>query len=248
MTRERLESLSIEELKRLAHQEQIVFPDKIAREKLIDLIQELLDEIMEERNELNNASIKVEELKYHISQDEEIEIWDKGTINIPKLYNKTRLVAMTRDPYWAFAYWEIEVKKLEKILTDQDFGGLFIRVHDVKYIDFDGKNSNYYFDIPIQESDNNWYINVPHPDSNYLLELFYIQKGETHILAHSNTIKIPRDKMVAADPAENSNSIVQTEEIIELTHQELARLPSSWGPIPQRINSFINLKYLRQSD
>lgn len=248
MTRERLESLSIDELKRLAHREHILFPEGIAKESLIDLIQELLDELMEERNELNNPSIRVEELKYHISQDEEIEVWDKGSINIPKMYNKTRLVAMPRDPYWAFAYWEIELKKLEKIITDHDFGGLFIRVHDVKCIDFNGKNSNYYFDIPIQESDNNWYINVPHPDSNYLLELIYLQKGEIHILARSNTIKIPRDKMVLEDPNESGNNNVKTEEIIELTHQELSQLPSSWGPIPQRIISFVNLKYLRQSD
>jgi len=246
MTRERLESLSIDELKRLAAKEHILFPAHIAREKLIDLIQELLEELMEERAESNNPSVKIEETKYHISQDEEIEVWDKEDVTLPKYYSKTRIVLMSRDPYWAFTYWEIEGKKLEKIQSEPDFGGLYLRVHDVKLITFNGKNSNYNFDIPILDTDHDWYINVPHPDSNYLIELIYVQKGEEHILTRSNTIRTPRDKMVEQE--EDDKPDVQTAEIIELTHQELFRLPSSWGPIPQRINSFINLKYLRQSD
>lgn len=248
MTRERLENLSYEELRLFATREKIIFPEDIEKDALIDLIQEILDEMMQERNELNNPSIRVEELKYHISQDEEIEVHEDEEIAIPGMYNKTRIILMPRDPYWAFAYWEIEIKKLETIQTHPEFGGLFIRVHDVKFIDFDGKNSNYFFDIPIQVTDNNWYINVPHPDSYYLLELYYLEKGQFNLLARSNVANIPRDKMVPPEPGQEQNKTVKSAEIIELTSQELFRSPSSWGPIPQRIISFINLKYLRQNE
>ena len=248
MTRERLENLSYEELQRFAEKEKIIYPEDIDKDSLIDLIQEILDELSQERNESNNPSMRVEELKYHISQDEEIEVHEDEDIAIPAMYNRTRIVIMPRDPYWAFAYWEIEVKKLEAVQAHPEFGGLFVRVHDVKFVEYDGTNSNYYFDIPIQVSDNNWYINVPHADSYYLLELFYLQKGQFNLLARSNTVNVPRDKMVPVDADAAQKAQVRSAEIIELTSQELFRLPSSWGPIPQRIISFINLKYLRQND
>lgn len=247
MTRERLEGLSFDELKRLADKERVLFPEDIEKDALIDLIQEILDELMQERCESNNPSIRVEELKYHISQDEELDIPDSDKFIIPSTYNKTRIVFMPRDPYWAFAYWEVEKTMLEELQENPEYGGIFLRVHDIKNISFDGGNSNYSFDIPVMESDLDWYINVPHPDSSYTLELYYTLNNADHLLARSNSITTPRDS-IAEVSDKSMDEGIETDRLIELTHQELFRLPSSWGPIPQRIISFVNLKYLRQND
>jgi len=116
---------------------------------------------------------------------------------IPWLYGDTKIVALARDPYWIFAYWEINGEVREKI--KQQFGAeawaagkLLLRVYDV--------TNNYFFDsqqlleIEVNDYTNNWYIHTGQPNRSYLVELGLLLPDGTYIfIARSNLVTMPRD-------------------------------------------------------
>ena len=118
---------------------------------------------------------------------------------IPWSYGDTKIVALARDPYWIFAYWEINGAVREKI--QQQFGSeawlsgkLLLRVYDV--------TNNYFFDsqqileIQVNDYSNNWYINTGQPNHTYLVELGLLLADGTYIfIARSNMVTMPRDDL-----------------------------------------------------
>jgi hypothetical protein len=133
----------------------------------------------------------VEESKY---QERETPDGDNAdTYPIEKRYNQTKVVFMVRDPNWAYAYWDLDNKLLEKLKTKADGDQLVLRVHDVELIDFTGSNANSSFDIPIQIDDASWYIYLPNQNCSYVLELGIISEGKYRCLARSNRIRTPRN-------------------------------------------------------
>ena len=242
MRREQLEQLSDAELKDLALREDIDLPKHFDKLKLVELLVEEYEERRMEKGELDNDPVKVEGMKYAISQDDEMETPDGIDYEIPLSYGVTRVIFMTRDPYWAFAYWEIDEETLEKIKDDAGFEGLLLRVHDVKLIDFNGTNSNFYFDIPVLLGDSKWYINVPHANSSYIIELMYSSRGEMVFIAKSNVIDTPREDISAT--IDESWVSENTDKIIDLIRKDFASFhPNSLG-IPQRIISFVSSSFI----
>ncbi|MBN1409894.1 MAG: DUF4912 domain-containing protein [Spirochaetales bacterium] len=244
MTRERLNLFSFEELLQLASNEDIEVTEGICKESLIELILEVLSEQREERSQLNNISVRGEEIKYNIMQDEEIDLNHRDEYPIPRRYKFTRILFLPRDPFWAYAYWDFEDELIDKIKADENFERLFLRVHDIKMVDFNGKNSNYSFDIEIQLEDNSWYINIPHPDSDYILELYYSTNGQEVFLTRSNRIQTPLGRI--SDVIDNEWHSENTDKLIEASHHTFSQYQFSWGNIPQRILSFKNLNFLQR--
>jgi uncharacterized protein len=246
MTRERLNLFSFEELLQLASNEDIEVTEEISKESLIELILEILLEQKEERCEQDNISVKGEEVKYNITQDEEIEVdlKQRDEFPVPRRYKTTRLLFLTRDPFWAYAYWDIDDETIDRIKADPDFERLFLRVHDIKLVDFNGKNSNYHFDIEIQMEDNSWYINIPHPDSSYVLELYYQKKGQDVLITRSNVIHTPLGRI--SDVVDEKWNSENTDKLIETSHHAFSQYLFSWGNIPQRILSFKNINFLQR--
>jgi hypothetical protein len=242
MRRERLQQLEIDELKKIAEKENLDYSEEDSRDILIDLIWEAYTERQVEKRELDNYTVQVEETKYTITQDVELEVSDSTAYPIPARYNKTRIIFLTRDPYWAFAYWEIDDKTIAAIKSDINFEGLFLRIHDIKLIDFNGSNSNFYFDIPVLLSDRKWYINVPHANSVYIIELLYSSKGENKIIATSNVISTPREDISDAVDEEWASS--NSDKIIDIIRRDFSSFHPASAGIPQRIISFVSSSYI----
>jgi hypothetical protein len=120
-------------------------------------------------------------------------------INLPSGYGKNRIVAMVRDPWWIFVYWEITPEK-ERIIKDEiekrgkRFEKSVLRIYDVTGVsNFDGKNANSYFDIVLRDMAQNWYVDVGSPNKNWCIEIGALtQDGMFFPLARSNFIKTPR--------------------------------------------------------
>ena len=120
-------------------------------------------------------------------------------IDLPINYGKDRIVAMVRDPWWIFVYWEItparENAVKEKITAEkQDINRSILRVYDVTGVNkFDGKNANNYFDITLKDMARNWYIEVPKPGTSWCVEIGTLsKKGDFYALARSNVARVPR--------------------------------------------------------
>jgi hypothetical protein len=203
MTRERLQRIPLDELKALAVSEGYEFSGSIDRSTLIDFILENTGELGRERKEENNPSVRVEESKYDIAYGEEPE--EDGSIlpSIPITYNQTKIVLMVRDPNWAFAYWNMDRSLPQRLGLSTDVHHLVLRVHDVELVEFNGENSNSFFDIPIQLSDRRWYIYLPNPNCSYVIELGLVTAVKYECLARSNTVRTPRDSLSEKLPDES---------------------------------------------
>ncbi|MBN2533902.1 MAG: DUF4912 domain-containing protein [Spirochaetales bacterium] len=234
--------MEINELKKIAEMENLDYSEEDSRDILIDLIWEAYTERLEEKRGQDNYTVQVEETKYTITQDVELEVSDEADYPLPARYNQTRIIFITRDPFWAYAYWEIDENTIKTIKADQDFEGLYLRVHDIKLINFDGTNSNFYFDIPVLLSDRKWYINVPHANSVYIIELSYSSRGERKLIARSNVISTPREDISSVIDEEWISP--NTDKIIDMIRKDFSSFHPASAGIPQRIISFISSSYI----
>jgi hypothetical protein len=120
---------------------------------------------------------------------------DGGEI-LPLSYGEDQLVLLTRDPYWLFAYWEFneETKKDVEKTTRKPWGELefALRVHRFNK----GNKKESYYDIKIDPSALNWYIQVGVPDKQYKVDLGYYPPGKGFVpVLTSNLASTPRDNL-----------------------------------------------------
>ena len=187
MTKESLQSIPLEELVALAREEGYEEGGARDRATLTEFILENLKDRAREKEQENSPSIRVEESKYQITDPQSEERVDSEVFPIADRYNQTKIVFMVRDPHWAFAYWELDNKTLEKLPDKEENIHLILRVHETESV----KHSS--FDIPIQFSDSSWYIYLPNQECSYVLELAVVSKGRYSCLASSNRIRTPRE-------------------------------------------------------
>ena len=104
---------------------------------------------------------------------------------------------MVKDPYWLHAYWEIDAETIKSIKTKTgerwENERYILRVYDIKYIDFNGTNANYWFDIEVRKEDNNFNINLWNDNSSYCAEIGILTKErDFSSLARSNFVQTPQ--------------------------------------------------------
>ncbi len=191
MTREKLQSLSRETLNAIAKKEGIFNHQPVSRDELIELILEAMEEDKTERHRINNSAMRLENKKYDILKDEEIEVLQQEEYELPESYNVTRIVLLLRDPEWAFVYWDINPAKVEELKSRPNFQGFFLRVYEY-HGDIPTKaNLVDFFDIEVEEEDDSWYINLPQAGSDFRVELYASVLHKEISLALSNPVHSP---------------------------------------------------------
>jgi len=111
---------------------------------------------------------------------------------LPSSYGKNKIIFMIRDPYWGFAYWDIseELKKEHNLLNIDKF----LRVYDITSNNTpDAPDS--FFDIKVNNEANNWYIKLPSPNRNFIIDYGYFKNGNFITLLRSNPARTPRDNV-----------------------------------------------------
>lgn len=120
-------------------------------------------------------------------------------INLPSGYGKDRIVAMVRDPWWIFVYWEITPQREEQVKEQikknkQNFKESILRVYDVvDATEFNRNKINNYFDITLKDMARNWYVDMGSPGRHWCVEIGLVSKeGDFYALAKSNIVTTPR--------------------------------------------------------
>lgn len=145
---------------------------------------------------LTQEQIRQETTKFsHPSMEEHLT----RQINLPSAYNKDRIIAMVRDPWWVFAYWEITPENENSVRNKirqagHNFDRSVLRIYDITGVpNFDGSNAKGYFDISLKDLARNWYIDVGAPAKRWCIEIGMVSKeGGFYALARSNIISTPR--------------------------------------------------------
>ena len=188
MTRERISKLSIKDLIKLAEIFSIDVDNGVpasnpsnghlnndVRWKLEEQIFETLEEVRLEQKQ--SDSLPIRSHQKHFMGIEEFfgqKLNDRTSIfTFPEQYNLTRIMLMLRDPEWAFTYWDISNDDRTTALQQTNFEHFSIVLKEVCE---DSDNASLIedpieMDIPVQISDNNWYLNLPRRNSSYLVEL-----------------------------------------------------------------------------
>lgn len=114
-----------------------------------------------------------------------------------------RVVLMVKDPWTVFAYWT--VAQWRKDMVSRHFEKswshlpLFLRLHDVTDLIFDGEHAHSRWEIPIHPDADHWYFRNVTAGRRYLLDFgTYTDEGFFFTILRSNVAGTPsRDVHVA---------------------------------------------------
>ena len=116
---------------------------------------------------------------------------------LPSHYGSSRLVLLTKDPFWIHAYWEVSPQDLEALRArlpwEADTARMVLRMYDVTLVDFTGSNANHYFDIEVGSHTSSWYVNLWSANVSYVGEIgLRTSQGNFFPLMRSNCVHTPR--------------------------------------------------------
>lgn len=120
--------------------------------------------------------------------------------NIPQNYGDNKIVLMARDPYTMFTYWEVQAAWENSLKSEIDKRGLsvsksILRVYDVTENDPD-VNPKIVYDFELRDWAYNWYIHTDNSGREWMVDIGLLcTTGEFFILARSNRVRTPSDKM-----------------------------------------------------
>jgi hypothetical protein len=246
--RERLEALSDNVLKTMARKEGIEVPVNVERILLIDLLLEVLEDRVEQDSQCND-SVRLQRTKYDLSYIEEFE---ESVANddffLAARYNDTRIVLMLRDPFWAFAYWDIRGGTLKLVKKEQDADNVVLRVLRVKQPDLRSCASPVVldsFDIPIGLADSSRYINIPQQDAFYYAALILQGKTWERPLITSNFVRVPAVESLENFLADEMIALSEAHKL-DVAQPESRVVPGPQKSIPQRISSPETVQFLER--
>ena len=113
---------------------------------------------------------------------------------LPESYGRTKISVLVRDQEWLFVYWEISDATIAEMGLPyaRHDRYLVLRLQDVTKIEFDGTNSHSMMEIPVNDLTSSWYVHVPRPGRDYLVELgFFNNEGRFQCVTRSHAVSMP---------------------------------------------------------
>ncbi|MCM8763401.1 MAG: DUF4912 domain-containing protein, partial [Candidatus Omnitrophica bacterium] len=147
---------------------------------------------------MEEAGVRVEESKFYTGPEAAITQKQPMPWELPAGYGKDEIIVQARDPWWLHAYWELTPSTLERLsyqLKDAfQSAKRTLRVYDVSFIIFDGRNAHRFFDIDIGNDANNWYIDTQAPGRSWCVDLgLKLADGRFITIKRSNVVTTPLD-------------------------------------------------------
>jgi hypothetical protein len=179
-----LESLTTNELIKLADNQGIDIPPGLDRAIVIEELLETMEDAAENADRKTPLPLT--------------EKHQGTTAPLPKQYNINYIEVLIRDPLWAFAFWEINAHDREIHERAPDFGGYYLRVVSSPWI----VNQDSFFIVQVGTGDSAWYLGFPPSGGSFKVELCAMRKDELVVLAVSKPFRLPK----LLEPLENRDS------------------------------------------
>jgi len=189
-----IDYLSLVELKNLARQEGLKDIDSMSKSDLLDSLHELIDEANEGSASLSDDGISLHGGQRYVNALSDVPGHNDikkmpGVSALPALYKETSIHLMLRDPQWAYVYWSVAPRTMNKLLElDTSFlAHFFLRVTCTP----DNGVKSLIFEIDVDKNDTNWYINLPQLGCSYQVALCCKNdKGMMIALAQSMSVSV----------------------------------------------------------
>jgi hypothetical protein len=199
LTRVSLESLTTDELIKLADLYGMDIPPGLDR---LFIIKELLEIASEDEDEEEEGPLE----GALVTETSFLE-----PVPLPKQYNITFIAVMIRDPLWAFVFWEVKGFDKEVFERSPDFGGYYLKVSPWE----SRRNSPQaegVFTVPVETGDIARYLGFPPAgeseidrDIRFKVELCAKRGAEEFVLAVSNPFRLPALPRLPAGAGQEEN-------------------------------------------
>ena len=103
---------------------------------------------------------------------------------LPQSYGTDTIFLVAQEPHWLFTYWDIDISR-------HPGGKTFLRVYE-------GEDT-IEAEIEVPFETRNWYIPVKHASSKYTVEIGYPRASVWNVIARSQTIETPADRLSESD-------------------------------------------------
>jgi hypothetical protein len=187
-----LKTILKKDLRRLASKLGVIVSSKDSKLNMVDKI---LDTILIAPSSSQTSSNNFQ--KSSNSNNFKTEPNNDIDIIIPDRYNIDKIRAYPINPEWAHVYWELSDGTKKEINSKLSFGGkLVLRLYDVTYIDFNGKNAHRIMQNDIFIDSKAWYVKHQNPDADFIAEIgvVYPDSGYENFI-RSNLFHSPRNSI-----------------------------------------------------
>ncbi len=125
-------------------------------------------------------------------------------LELPRGYNETFIAVLPRDPIWAYVFWEIRFCDKEAKERVPSFSGYRLQV--ISLTGVDGKNDGSSFLVPVEKTDNAWYLCLPSGTDWCRVDLCEIVGGSLAPIVSSAPFRIPSGRPRLNNEAANAIS------------------------------------------
>jgi len=177
-----IESLSDNELRNIAQQEDLEDWESLSREELIEGLEELYgeDDELLDGNSANSKKKYVNTLT-DVQSDNVLSL--PGVERLPESYNDTSVHMVLKDSDWAFVFWSISPQQLSEL--EESGAGLILR--NTRLDGNDAPVAEY--DIDITSTDTSWTVELPYAGFRYRVSLVAVSGEKESVICTSNTLE-----------------------------------------------------------
>lgn len=175
-------SLSDNELRNIASQEDLEDWETLSREDLIDALEELYDSDDSSLTEEHSGSSRRKFVNTLTDVQTANDLSLPGTEPLPESYNETSIHLVMKDMNWAYVFWSLSAQQLAEFEDGQ--AKLILR--NIRMDENAEEVASY--DIEVSVEDDNWTIELPHSGFNYQVCLIMKAGEEEKILCRSTTL------------------------------------------------------------
>lgn len=216
MTKADLLKLPRKKLAEIAEQFSLDLDDYDSKEEFIDELFEIVAEETQESLKANNTVSQIRQKKFVLNQELSLGLRRFGTdgSDDSALFVNTFFKAILRDNQWVFVLWQISNMDSMNYKLDESDYRMVIRVVECDRTE-KGLSVVDDFEIPVKPADSTRYINLPHQDRYYYMELFCIRENSRIMLARTNTVFSPRLRVDNLGDFVNIDSLLISNKIYE---------------------------------
>ena len=160
-----IESLSDNELRIIAQQEELEDWASLSRQELIDELQDLYDEDNERTldSDAGSSRRKFVNTLTDVQLDNVLSL--PGVEALPDQYNETCIHLIMKDFNWAYVFWSLSAQQLKEL----EDSGCSLILRNTRLND-EGEEEAVY-DIDVSLSDNSWTVELPYVGYTYMVSL-----------------------------------------------------------------------------
>lgn len=160
-----IESLSDNELRIIAQQEELEDWASLSRQELIDELQDLYDEDNERTldSDAGSSRRKFVNTLTDVQSDNVLSL--PGVEALPEQYNETCIHLIMKDFNWAYVFWSLSAQQLKEL----EDSGCNLILRNTRLND-EGEEEAVY-DIDVSLNDNSWTVELPYVGYTYMVSL-----------------------------------------------------------------------------